>query len=165
MQKKPDIFDTNQSLQEYASQLSDYYTQFDYLSKAASELKQSIFAKRNGDYNKAWVGFNKVKELYLKHAEHNKFTAKQTLALEACVSEHLADIHRLEGRNEDALLHIAYWVANSEQPTKKQMQKLQSYFRRCKFKDIEYIDLVNLINSLPEINNFSLIKAAIKSWI
>lgn len=136
----------------------------DYLGKAAAAGAKAREAFTAGDYDAAWALYQDVKALYLKHASRERFTAAQTIRLDAAVSQPLANILRLEGRHHDALTHIVYWVAASAEQTGAQKKKLAAYFNRCKFRSVEISDLHSLVESLKPLPDFVKIRNAIADW-
>ncbi len=100
----------------------------------------------------------------MKHASRCNFTRLQTLALDGSVSEHLADVLRLEGKHTAALAHIVYWVASSSRKTKRQKQNLQAYFRRANLKNVEFQDLEQFMEGIKENPDFRLVQDQMRRW-
>ena len=123
----------------------------DNLSQAINCRNEAKKAVKEARYNDAWGLFSKQKEYYMKHATHQNFTEIQTQALDATVSEELANQLRLEGKNLDALFHIMYWVIGTRHKSiKRHEQKLKAYFNRCKFQNIDYEEVYNYVKSWDE---------------
>ena len=140
------------------------FEKYDHLGKAASAGNKARAAVKAADYNLAWRLYHGQKEHYLRHASRNQFTRAQTLALDACVSQDLANILRLEGKHDDALVHILYWICTSETPTKTQQQKLIAYFNRCKFKGVSHLDLHATVEILCKNPEFIQTRNAVSRW-
>jgi len=136
----------------------------DFLGLAAEKRRIAIEAKRAADFNLAWATLQDVKALYLKHAEQCKFTAAQTLALDASVSLELADILRLEGKHDDALIHILYWVGTSQKPTKLQQSKLSSYHRRSSIANVSPARLNDLLAQFQAHQDFRILRNVVALW-
>lgn len=143
--------------------LADFARQ-DYLGKAALAGENARSAKKQGDFNAAWGFYQEMKEHYIQHAARQKFIAAQTLALDAAVSQQLADILRLEGKHHDALVHIIYWVACTHKPSKTQEQKLRAYFNRCKFRSVTLADLESYVSISRSNPDFTKIRDTVSGW-
>ncbi len=136
--------------------------EIDFLGDAAEFKRQGMLAIKSKEYNEAWELFHKQKECYMKHSDEHSFTAQQTSALDASVSENLANILRLEGKHIDALIHIIYWVSTSSKVTKTQDKKLIAYFNRAKLNGVEASQVEKFIGTSP---NFQQIKTKLSEWI
>ena len=164
--EEPNLYDDlDLSVEEYAEKLKTYYDKHNYLGKAAEISDKAKDAKASGNYDEVWRSYIDMKDLYLKHASHNHFTAQQTLALDATIDFQMADVLRLEGKHNQALVHIIYWVATSKTPSKTQQQKLKAYFNRCKFKNITIDDVYQFIDSLRPLPDFVKIRDTVKQWV
>ena len=123
-------------------------------------------AVKDKQYDKAWGLYNEQKILYMQHANDVSFTAKQALSLDGTVHEALANIMRLEGKHQDALVHIVYWLlTNSDWPINRHQQKFQSYFNRCKFKNTTLAEAREVISSQCKLPDFRLAKSIVSEWI
>jgi len=149
---------------DFAARLLEEFSKNDHLGKAAVAREKARTAEAEKDYDAAWRFYHEQKEHYLQHASRNRFTKAQTLALDGSVSQQLANILRIEGKHDDALIHILYWVASSSRPTKTQEQKLIAYLKRCKFKAISVADLQRTIEEFGENPDFVQIKNAVAAW-
>lgn len=136
----------------------------DFLGKAADAKHDALTAVKAKQYDKAWRLFHEQKLNYMKHASRCNFTRLQTLALDGSVSEHLADVLRLEGKHTAALIHIVYWVASSSRKTKRQEQKLQAYFRRANLKGVEFQDLEQFMEGIKKNPDFRLVQDQMRRW-
>lgn len=136
----------------------------DFLGKAADAKHDALTAVKAKQYAKAWRLFHEQKLNYMKHASRCNFTHLQTLALDGSVSEHLADVLRLEGKHTAALAHIVYWVASSSRKTKRQEQKLRAYFRRANLKNVEFQDLGQFMEGITENPDFRLVQDQMRRW-
>ncbi|MGJ4728620.1 hypothetical protein [Luteimonas sp. SDU101] len=68
----------------------------DYLGKAAEAGHNAKAAVKEHRFDDAWRFYAEQKSFYMQHAKAYEFTAARTLALDASVSEHLANILRME---------------------------------------------------------------------
>lgn len=78
------------------------------MGKAAEAGQKAKDAKRTKEYDKAWGLYHEQKMLYMQHANRSDFTNRQVLALDSQVHEDLANILRVEKKNDNALTHILY---------------------------------------------------------
>lgn len=136
----------------------------DHLYDAAAAGAKAKEAAAAGKFDEAWGLYQDQKQHYLKHAARSGFTKAQVLALDASVSESLANILRLEGKHHDALVHIVYWVAASSRVTKSQQQKIPAYFNRCKFKNITLSEFTTLIETSRPNPDFKKFRDIIYGW-
>ena len=153
-----------ESYEEFASRLLDDFSKNDHLGKAAIARDKARAAEADKDYNAAWRLYHEQKEQYLQHASNNRFTKTQSFALDASVSQQLANILRIEGKHDDALVHILYWVASSAVPTTTQQQKLVAYFSRCKFEAVSEAVLQSTIEAFRGNPDFMHIKRTVDGW-
>lgn len=137
----------------------------DHLGKAAREKKAASQAIKEKKYDKAWRHLNNQKAEYMKHANAFGFSPEHILALDGTVHEQMANVLGLEGKNDDALVHILYCVATTARPTKAQKKKVHTYFRRCKFDpryEIGRADLaVRMIRKSPD---YRMAQELVKQW-
>jgi hypothetical protein len=150
--------------QEYQKRANEEFKKHDYLGFAATAKHKALAAVETKQYDQAWKLFHDQKLHYMKHAARSEFTRLQGLALDACVSENLANILRLQGKHQDALVHAVYWVAASPRRTKTQDRKLPAYFNRANLKDVEYSAveaLLKVVQSNPEL---PIIQRHVKKW-
>lgn len=138
----------------------------DFLGKAAEAGQKARAALKEDKHDEAWGFYHEQKSLYMQHANRCGFTARQVLALDSSIHERLANILRLEGKHQDALVHIVYWVlGGAERPVKAHQQKLQSYFNRCKFKNISLTEAVKMIEAQNKLPEFTLAKSIVSEWV
>ena len=136
----------------------------DYLGFAATSKHEALAALEARQYDKAWKLFHEQKLHYLKHASRSHFTRLQTLALDASVSEDLANVLRLEGKHKTALVHALYWVAASPRRTKTQDRKLSAYFNRAKIIGIDYSAVEGLLKLIKHNPELPIIQRHVKKW-
>src|SRR3546814_14694783 len=74
----------------------------DYLGKAAEAGHNAKTAAKEHRFADAWRFSAEQKSFYLQHAKAYEFTAAQTFALDASVSEHPANTLRTEQNHPDA---------------------------------------------------------------
>lgn len=102
----------------------------------------------------------------MQHANRSGLTPEQALALDASVHEEMANILRLEGRHQEALVNILYWVlAGSNRPIKRHTQKLQAYFNRCKFLNTSIEEAEIEIATQQALPEFMLAKSIVSKWV
>jgi len=133
----------------------------DFLGNAAKFKHKGLDAIKDKKYNQAWKMFNQQKQCLINHANEQKFNKQQTLSIDASVSENLANILRLEGKHNDALIHIIYWVSTSAKRTKAQNGKLNSYFNRAKLTGIALSQIEDFISEGPD---FRSIRDQLQKW-
>jgi len=153
-----------EGFEEYAKRSLEYFAANDHLGKAAAARDKARAAETLQDYDGAWKFYHEQKEQYLQHARRNRFTAAQTLALDASVSESLANVLRLQGKQHDALVHILYWVSASGRRTKNQEKKLVAYFNRCNFQGVNEAGLRRAVDALSAAPEFRAAKNVVNSW-
>lgn len=137
----------------------------DFLGKAAVTGHKAKAAVKEKRFDDAWRLYHEQKEHYIKHANRSKFTARQAIALDASVHEDLANILRLEGKHDQALIHIVYWVvASSDHPIKRHEDKLRAYFNRCKYSDTTLEMAKDQIQSITSIADFKQIRSMVGTW-
>lgn len=137
----------------------------DYLGLAANANNRAKIEMKNKNYEKAWELFTKRQQYFYQHAEKQNFTASNTVALTAEVSEDFANILRLEGNHKQALVHMIYCVAGEYPTVKYKAKKLPAYFNRAKLKDTSFEKLEDFIYSLPKPPNYRTIQDKVKEWI
>lgn len=98
------------------------YDREDHLGKAAAAGAAAKGAVTDRRFNDAWRLYHEQKEHYRRHAARYGMTPRQTIALDDSVHEHLANIRRLEGKHDDALVHMLYCVISNTRPTKAQLK-------------------------------------------
>lgn len=137
----------------------------DYLVHAAYCKREGKAAVKAGAHDEAWGLFNKQKSYYMRHASKQGFTPKQTISLDAQVHEDLANILRLEKKHNDALVNIIYWVlAGNDRPTIQHQPKLKAYFNRCKFKNVELAEAVDVSQRKGELPDLREIELLVLDW-
>lgn len=91
-------------------------------------------------------------------------TPRQTMALDGSVHEHLANIRRLERKDDDALVHLLYCVTTNTRPTKAQAKKLSTYFSRCAFPGIDPSALETFVQASSKAPDFVGIQTRVRAW-
>ena len=147
--------------------LAETLSRPDFLGLAAAAGSEARAAVSSGDYNKAWALYQDQKSLYLQHAKHSGFTARQTIAIDASIHQQMANVLRLEGRHADALVHILYWaIGTSDRPVKAHESKVRAYFNRCKLKNTTLDDAETFVaSSAKSIANFQSIQTQVRRWL
>jgi hypothetical protein len=140
------------------------YDREDHLGKAAAAGASAKNAVAGGRFNDAWRLFHEQKEHYRRHAVRYGMTPRQTIALDGSVHEHLANIQRLEGKHDDALVHMLYCVASNTRPTKAQLKKLPAYFARCKFGAADEKMLNEFVANSSQAPDFAAIQSRVRQW-
>ncbi|KAF1711989.1 hypothetical protein CSC70_00130 [Pseudoxanthomonas kalamensis DSM 18571] len=134
----------------------------DYLGKAAEAGHRARAAVKEHRLDDAWRFYHEQKSLYMQHAQACNFTGEQTLALDASVSENLANILRIEKKHDDALVHILY-CALASRTTKSLQKKLMAYFNRCHFQNIQFTSVEAMMQSETRWT-FRKIKDQVQQW-
>ena len=145
------------------SNLDDFRAK-DYMGKGIQLGHNGKAAIKERRFDDAWRLFHEQKEEYRKHAARYGMTARQAMALDASVHEDLANIRRLEGKHEDALVHLLYCVFSSSRPTKAQEKKISAYFERCEFKSSGDKELRKLKDDMQPTPDFIAIRNTIARW-
>lgn len=137
----------------------------DYLGEAAEAGHKAKAAIKNGSLDEAWGYLNEQKLLYMRHSAQTNFTKAQALSLDSQVHENLANILRLEKKDNDALTHILYWViASRDKPIKRHEQKLKVYFNRCKYKNTSLNEAIRFSKSKTSRPDLRAIQAIVAEW-
>lgn len=137
----------------------------DYLGLAANARTRAKIEMKNKNYEKAWELFSKQQHYYYQHAEKQKFTVSQTIALSAEVSEDFANILRLEGNHKQALVHMIYCVSIEYPNVKYKAKKLPVYFKRSKLNNVTFEELEDFIFSLSKPPDYRAIQDKVKEWL
>ena len=135
----------------------------DHLGRAATAKQRGKAAVAQKRYHDAWRHFHEQKEHYLRQARRYGMTAQQTLALDGSVHEDLANIRRLEGNHDEALVHLLYCVSSSPRPTKAQLKKIFSYFSRCGFGRVNSDELSAYLAN-PRNSDFVTARTCVAAW-
>lgn len=136
-----------------------------YLHHAAEAKHKAHAAAKKGKYNRAWKYFHEQKSMYSKHAAISDFTDKQALSLDSSVHENLADILRLQGKHEEALSHILYWVtAGRDRPLKRHDLKFKAYFNRCNYLNTSLSEARRYSKSKLQHPDFANAQSKTKKW-
>jgi len=136
----------------------------DYLGKAAVAGDKARKAIKSGNLDKAWEHYHKQKQLYAGHAKRSEFTPAQALALDGSVSESLANVLRLEGKHQEALVHLIYSVATSPRPSKAQEKKITAYFNRAKLSKVSIEEVERFVEKTRNRPDLRAIQLAIARW-
>lgn len=108
-----------------------------HLGKAAVARGEALQAIREGEHDKAWGLLHEVKSHYLQHANRYGMTVRQALALDASVHKNFANILRKEGKHDQALVHLLYWLSRDDgELSKYESEKFRAYFNRCKLAPV-----------------------------
>lgn len=140
------------------------YDNTDYLSITAKAKHSAKSAIKNKKFNDAWKHLEEQKDNYNKHARRFGWDQRQSIALAATVSEDYANIFRLEGKHNDALFEIIYWVACTPKNTQSQFKKLTTYYKRAKLPDTSISEVIHCIDESRVNLNPILIKNKILEW-
>ncbi len=137
--------DKTESIESYAEDIIKDFQDNDFLGKAAIAGDKAGKAKKDKEFDKAWKYLHESKGFYLQHAAAQNFTHKQTLALDSSISISLADILRLEGKHDQALVHIIYWASGTNNFSKTDQKKVTAYFNRAKLSNSSIDDVFEII--------------------
>lgn len=158
-----DLFDSSESIEDFAARLMADSAAHDHLGKAAIACEEARKAVAEGKHDVAWGFLHEAKNQYVQHAARQRFTAEQTLALDAAISPSFANILRLENKHRDALVHMIYWAATST-PSASLTKRVRPYFNRCKFQSVGLPDLEAFIDSLRPLPDFANIRDTVAGW-
>lgn len=136
----------------------------DHLGSAAIAGHASQQAVKDKRFDDAWRHLHEQQEHYLAHAAKFGFTAQQTLALAGSIHKSMANILRLEGRHDQALVHMMYYMATARRPPKADQQKLGAYFRRCKFSNTDEAKLQLVMSALQRDPVFDAARGIVAQW-
>lgn len=137
----------------------------DYLGLAANANNRAKIEIKNKNYEKAWELFLEKQQYFFQHAEKQNFTACNTIALDASVSEDFANILRLENNHKQALVHMIYCVAGEYPTVKYKATKLLAYFNRAKLNNVTFKELEDFIFSLRKPPDYRAIQDKVKEWL
>lgn len=137
----------------------------DFLGQAANAGSKAREAIEVGNFNAAWGYYQEMGQLYLKHAQKERFTAAQTLVLVGSVHRAMARLLKQEERHHDALTHILYYTACSESPLNKELKGYRPYFNRCKFKEVVLDEVTDHLSVWRELPDFAAIRDMVIEWI
>lgn len=103
-----------------------------YLGSAAMKKSEALQAIKENRYDDAWRLLHEKKHLLLQHATEYGYDASATIAMDGTVHQYLANILRLEGKHDLALIHCVYWIKSSAPSgvTKEQLKRLPAYLNR-----------------------------------
>lgn len=137
----------------------------DHLGPVAELGRKSRGAIKAGRYDEAWRLLHEQKLLYMKHAKRYGHTPRQALALDGSVSASLANILRLEGKYDEALVHMLYSVANRDGPLSESMKKkVLEYFNRCRFENLTFDQALAQISAPGELVQLPELQAKVSDW-
>ncbi|MDN3638748.1 hypothetical protein QWY82_08010 [Simiduia curdlanivorans] len=122
---------------------------------------------KEGDYNAAWKHLCIAKDEFIKHASDCGFTFDQSIALDATISEIMADVLRREGRHIPALVHIIYWIIAGSRVNKKIKRhgdKFKAYFDRCKFTSISRAEAWLEVQFVGDAHAYFIAESLVKRW-
>lgn len=136
----------------------------DHLGKAAGAKHAAKQAIREKRFDDAWRLLHEQQSEWLSHANRQRFTQQQTLSLLSSINEDMANVLRLEGKHDEAMVHILYCVATNSRPTQAQRKKLGSYFRRCKFEDVSSSQVDDAVERLKSKPDFREAQVVVAGW-
>jgi hypothetical protein len=143
---------------------SDFSPEEDHLSLAAEARRAVAVAVESEDFDEAWRLLHLVKHHYALHAAESGFTASQLRTLDGSVHEDLANVLHLEGRDDEALIQIIYWVATSEKSISRHDRKISAYFTRCNFNNVQLDEIEAFVSSVKSNPDFRLIDHQVRKW-
>ncbi len=133
--------DRELSIEEFNS----LFEHHNYLGSASIKKREALQAIKENRYDDAWRLLHEKKHLLLQHAIEYGCDASATIAMDGMVHQHLANILRLEGKHDLALVHCVYWVKSSAtgRITKEQLKKLPAYLNRSSVSKSLYQDVMD----------------------
>ena len=137
----------------------------DHLGNAAAARTQAHEAARAGDFDAAWAHFHEEKRHFMLHANSQRFSAEDTLSLDATVHEKLGNLLRKEKRHNDAFTHIVYWVsAQRHRPIKRHYEKFCAYYNRATSMTVNIEDAWTIIATAPTLE-FDQCRSIVAEWM
>lgn len=118
----------------------------DYLVMRAIARDLAEISIKNGDFDKAWGLLHEEQSACFSHANKAKFNAEQMFELISPIAIKRANLLRIEGNFLEALNQIIYGHLMGGKRTST-LKKVQTYFQRCKFKNTEFSELTEFIDS------------------
>lgn len=138
----------------------------DCLGRAAVLKKKATVAVKEKEFDIAWWIYNTVQALYLEHATKRKFDNKAVIGIDSSISREMANVLRLEGKHQQALVHILYWQLGEARPqVKRDIKKLKAYYNRSKLTLISFDQMIEWMDSYQGLANYSTIQAKVAGWI
>ena len=140
--------------------LSASETHLAWAKELGDKAKVAISEK---NYANALEHLQQQKDHYLRASSKERSSKIESTILDSSVSKDLANVFRLEKKHLGALIHIIYWVANSQSITKDQESKLRAYFNRTKLKGATVEDVMEycLADGVKELRA---IEVDVNSW-
>ncbi len=128
--------DRELSIEEFNS----LFEHHNYLGSASIKKSEALQAIKENRYDDAWRLLHEKKHLLLQHAIEYGCDASATIAMDGTVHQYLANILRLEGKHDLALVHCVYWIKSSAPSgiTKEQMKRLPAYLNRSSVNKIDH---------------------------
>jgi hypothetical protein len=137
----------------------------DCLGRAAVLKKKATVAVKEKEFDIAWWIYNNVKALYLEHAAKCKFDNKAVIGIDSGTSREMANVLRLEGKHQQALVHVLYWQLGESRPqVKRDVKKLKAYYNRSKLAAISFDQMIEWMDSYQGLANYSTIQAKVGFW-
>lgn len=136
----------------------------DYIGLASLESQLASEAIDAGDFDKAWGHYQRVIFLRAKNAEKYKFTRSQTIAATSSVHIAMARMLKTENRHHEALIHILYYVAGSNNAIADQIKIYRPYVNRCKFSDINLAMVSAKLEEWKEEPDIRQIRDTVAKW-
>ena len=134
-----------------------------YLARAKEHGNKAKVAISEKNFANALEHLQQQKDTYLRASSKERSSKIESTILDSSVSKDLANVFRLEKKHLGALIHIIYWVANSQSITKDQESKLRAYFNRTKLKGATVEDVMEycLADGVKELRA---IEVDVNSW-
>ena len=135
----------------------------DYLVLALDKGNEAQIAMREKNNTEAWDLLQSQTQLYSKYVASQSAGADALVALDSPVSKDLANLLRQEKKHKDALVHIIYWVGNSQSVTKDQQSKLRAYVNRAKLS-VTTVDDVMGYCSADGVKQLHVVQKDVDNW-
>ena len=135
----------------------------DYLVLALDKGNEAQIAMREKNNTEAWGLLQSQKQLNSKFVASQSAGADALVALDSPVSKDLANLLRQEKKHKDALVHIIYWVGNSQSVTKDQQSKLRAYVNRAKLS-VTTVDDVMGYCSADGVKQLHVVQKDVDNW-
>lgn len=161
-QTSPDPFDGAEA--RIQREIGSRYGFDNHLGKAAEFKKAAKAAIKERRLDDAWGLLHQQKSEWLAHGQKQGFDERGIIALDGSASEDLANILRIEGKHDQALTHLMYAACSSKTMTKAIQNKLQSYFKRCKFEGMSEADFNRAVKAFRSQPDFRGIQEVVNGW-
>ena len=138
----------------------------DCLGRAAVYGKKASTAVKEKEFDLAWWIYHQIKALHFEHANKFNFAQEHIIGMDSGISKSFGNILRLEGKHQQALVHILYWQLGETRPNvKRNVKKIRAYYNRSKISSITFEDLIEWMDSWNGLADYAAIQNQVSDWI